>query len=894
MTHHELKVEDFVLGMEADLDKGLSTEKATECIKYYGKNQFTPPEKESIFKKIFDNLKEPLIAILLFFGFVSIIIGGQFYESLGIFAAVIIGTTIAIIQEGKSDQAFEKLSKQNDDIKVRVLRDGKVHQLSRADVTIGDVIFLEMGDKAPADGRIVQSLGFMVSESMLTGESEAVFKNSDAISAKSALAEMKNMVFGGTLVVDGRATVVITDIGDKTEMGKIAHDLTNTLGTDTPLQEKLTKLGAQISVVGTVLAAGVFLMQLYRLYMGEGITLIGVKDAFVVSVALIVAAVPEGLPTMVALTLAFNMQKMARNQALVRKMIACETIGSINYICSDKTGTLTQNKMTVTDVYYNGERFEPEKANSIAMLNNFCINSTADLSEEGDGFTVIGNPTEGALLVCAKKMGFDHVETRKAASIKAAYNFSSYRKMMSTVVDNPSESGYRIYTKGSPEKVIGLCTQALYHGEVVELTSELRDTAASQIKALQDKAKRVILFAYKDTMIDPNLVPPEMLENDLIFVGFVGIEDPIRHDVKAAIVRCHKAGIRVKILTGDNINTARAIAQQLDLIEKDSLIMEAAQIEIMSDAEILKVLDKIVVIARSTPAMKMRIVQLLKGQEHSVAVTGDGINDATALKAADVGIAMGIAGTEVAKEASDIVLLDDSFKTITTAVEAGRGIYENFQRFIQFQLTVNVVAFGAAFLAEILAFGLPFTTLQLLWVNIIMDGPPALSLGLEPIRSHLMTKKPIPRTDSIITKDMIFRIATNGAFIISAILLLMKTHLLGGTLEQQSTIVFSVFVLFQLWNSFNCREFGTTSVFANILKNKAMLLIVFVTFLVQVLIVQFGSVVFRTTPLEPTIWAYILLYTGSVIIFNEIIKVIQIAVKSINSKPSPNADILTH
>ena len=888
---HSMKVEDFVLGMDTDLNKGLSTELAEQRLNKYGKNKFTPPKKENIISQIIDNLKEPMIFILLFCGVLSLFLGGKWYDTIGIFIAVLIATTIAIIQEGRAANTFEMLIKLSSNIKVKVLRDDKVIQLHKEEITIGDVIFLETGDKVPADGRIVQSLDFMTNESMLTGEAESVSKIVDAVPEKSGIAEMKNMVFGGTLVVNGRATVVITAIGDNTEMGKIAESLGDTLGTSTPLQEKLTKLGGQISIVGTALAGVVFLMQLYFLYINHNLTYATVENAFIVSVALIVAAVPEGLPTMVALTLAFNMQKMAQRQALVRKMLACETVGSINFICSDKTGTLTQNKMTVTDVYYNGERVDPDKVDSIPMLNNFCINSTADLSGD-DGFTVIGNPTEGALLICAKTMGLNHTETRKAVSVKAAYNFTSYRKMMSTIVEHPS--GYRIYTKGSPEKVLGLCTQAIMHGKLVGLSPEIKSNAEKQIKVLQDQAKRVILFAYKDITYDPTNVDPETVETELIFVGFVGIEDPIRHDVKAAIAKCNAAGIHVKILTGDNVNTATAIAQQLDIIHKDSLIMEAHQIEDMDDDELGLIIDKVVVIARSTPALKLRIVKLLKERRNSVAVTGDGVNDAPALKHADVGIAMGIAGTEVAKEASDIVLLDDSFATIAKSVESGRGIYENFQRFIQFQLTVNVVAFGAAMLAEMLAFGLPFTTLQLLWVNIIMDGPPALTLGLEPIRDDLMSRQPIPRNASIITKDMLFRIISNGAFIIGALLLLMKTHLLGGTLAQQSTIVFSVFVLFQLWNAFNCREFGTSSVITNWFKNKTMVGVVAVTFLIQILIVQFAGAIFHTVPLEPTIWASIVIYTCSVIVFNELIKVIQIAVKSISGNPVNKPDKTTH
>lgn len=874
MEIYQKKSKHVIEELESSEEMGLSTSEANKRLAKYGRNQFTPPAKESIYAKIFSKLKEPLIVILLISGAISLLMG-HMYDGIGIFAAVTIATTIAVVQEGKSDKAFEKLSQQSDNIRVKVLRDGKIGYIAKNEITVGDIVLLEMGDKVPADGRVIQSIGLRIDESMLTGEAEAISKTPDNISVNNVpLAERKNMAYGGTLVVEGRATVIVTSVGDNTEMGKIADELKEAINVETPLQEKLAKLGKNISIVGAIGAAIIFLFEVYHLYTSGHLGFEGVKDAFVVSIALIVAAVPEGLPTVVALTLAFNMQKMAKNQALVRKMIACETIGSINVICSDKTGTLTQNRMTVTDVWYNGKKTDVEKIDSVEMLHNFCINSTANVSQEKNGFEFVGNPTECSLLVCAKKSGENYENVRRDTKVVATYGFSSYRKMMSTAVEN--YEGYRLYTKGSPEKVLSLCTSVLHNDKIVDLNKEIRDEIESQISILQGQAKRIISFAYKDIVRAPNWENENEIEKDLTFVGFVGIEDPLRYDVKEAVLKCHRAGIHVKILTGDNINTARAIAQQLDIIKTDSIITEAEKIEKLSDQELRKILDRIVVIARSTPTTKMRIVRLLKEKNNSVAVTGDGINDAPALKSADVGVAMGIAGTEVSKEASDIVLLDDSFSTIVKSIKWGRGIYENFQRFLQFQLTVNVVAFTTAFLAEIFLFNFPFTTLQLLWVNIIMDGPPALSLGLEPPRDHLLDKQPVPRNASIVTKDMLFRIVTNGLFIVAALLLLMKTHILDGTEEQQSTIVFTTFVMFQLWNAFNCREFGTTSIFTNILKNRVMLLIILVTFMVQVAVTQFGGEIFKTVPLELEIWVHMIAYSFSVIIFSEAIKIAQL------------------
>ena len=594
----------------------------------------------------------------------------------------------------------------------------------------------------------------------------------------------------------------------------------------------------------------------------------GIKEAFVVSVALIVAAVPEGLPTMVALTLAFNMQKMAKNNALVRKLIACETIGSVNIICSDKTGTLTQNQMTVVDAWQGGNAIEINKLGVSSLTQNFCINYLSNFLEK----TQL-NPTECSLLVCADKNNIDYKTIRDSAEIVAEYHFTSMRKMMSTAIK--TVDGYRIYAKGSPEKILSICGKANMNGSSVSVDSATIETIDIEIAKLQKQAKRVIAFAYRDVFSELDWDNSALVEQDFIFDGFVGIEDPLRLDVKDAIMKCQKAGISVKILTGDNINTARAIASQLGILGEGALAMEVTEIEKMSDEELGNIIDKLVVLARSNPTAKMRIVNLLKARNNSVVVTGDGINDAPALKCADVGVAMGIAGTEVSKEAADIVLLDDSFSTIVKAVKWGRGIYENFQRFIQFQLTVNVVAFGTAFLAEIFRFGMPFTTLQLLWVNIIMDGPPALSLGLEPPRDHLLDKKPIPRNAPIVNKDMLFKILSNGLFIVAALLFLMKTSILGGTTEQQRTIVFTSFVMFQLWNAFNCREFGTTSIFKNIFKNKSMLSIMLLTFFIQVIVVQFGGEVFRTVGLGFDLWLKIVAYSFSIIVFNEIVKLVR-------------------
>lgn len=880
MNYYQKEVLEVIDELNSHEETGLSSAEVEIRTKRYGRNLFTPREKDSLLAKIFDSLKEPLIVILLISGVISLAMG-HLPDGIGIFAAVLIATTIAVIQEGKSDKAFEALAKLSDDVAVKVVRNHQIAYIPQSELTIGDIIHLETGNKIPADARIIHSANLEIDESMLTGEAEAVAKRSAKIERVDCpLAERKNMIYSGSLVTEGRVIAIVTGIGDGTEMGKIAQELKEEEDTDTPLQQKLADLGKRISIIGSIAAMGIFVFELITFYRqgilvfdNIGTALPGIKDAFITSVALIVAAVPEGLPTMVAITLAFNMQKMAKNKALVRKLIACETIGSVNIICSDKTGTLTENKMTVVDVWCDGRIVSVGEIPSQEMLINFCLNSTADISKKEDSVEFLGNPTECSLLVCADKNGMNYLDYRqKNSDPLSEYTFTSARKMMSTAYEH--EKGYRIYTKGSPEKVLSICDRILINGTIIPMTQAYRDDIEKEIKTLQDKARRVLAFAYNDYQLEPQWEDIYNVEKDLVYIGFVGIEDPLRSDVKDAIELSRGAGISVKILTGDNINTARAIANQLGLIKTDSLVLEVGDIDRMSDQELKSKLDKIVVIARSNPTAKMRVVKLLKENNDSVVVTGDGINDAPALKAADVGVAMGISGTEVSKEAADIVLLDDSFSTIVKAIKWGRGIYENFQRFIQFQLTVNVVAFATAILAEILGYRMPFTTLQLLWVNIIMDGPPALTLGLEPPREHLLEKEPIKRNASIVTRDMMFKILSNGLFIVAALILLLKTQVLGGTAAQQSTIVFTSFVLFQLWNAFNCREFGVRSIFPNLHKNKAMLGIVFLTFLIQVLVTQLGGSVFKTVPLETELWFKMLGFTFSVVAFSELLKLI--------------------
>ena len=665
-------------------------------------------------------------------------------------------------------------------------------------------------------------------------------------------------------VSSGTGKAVVTAVGNNTEFGQIAKELSSIEKDTTPLQEKLDRLGKVITVLGATAAFIVFAIQIIGFAMSHTMNWETVSDAFITSIVLIVAAVPEGLPTIVAVSLALNIIKMSRENALVKKMIACETVGCINIICSDKTGTLTENKMTVQQIYTKGELLEPEKLTDVCLLENFCINSNANVTIEDGKDSFIGNPTECALLVAARKAGWDYTKKREETDIAHIFPFSSQKKDMSTILR--TAEGYMLYVKGNPEKIMNLS---------VNLSDEEKNALEEKITSFQSRAGRILAFAHKKLDQYTGEETQEELETDLIYDGFVVISDPLSPDVYGAIGRCRKAGIEVKMLTGDNILTARAIADELHMLDADHIAVEASEIENMSDEELAQALKKIQVIARSTPLVKMRVVKALKAQGNVVAVTGDGINDAPAIKNADVGIAMGIAGTEVTKEASDIVLLDDSFSTIMKAVQWGRAIYENFKRFIQFQLTVNVSSVVVVVCSILAGFETPFTALELLWINIIMDGPPALTLGLEPIRDDILNHPPTRRDENIISRSMISRIFVNGIFISIVFMLQHFTNFLGAAPEQESTVLFTLFVVFQLFNAFNCRELDRTPMYKNLLNNKLMLGIFLLVLILQIIITQAGGAVFETVPLSVGLWCKILGVSCSVIVLDEIWKLFE-------------------
>lgn len=909
--------------LQVDSSTGLSLSEAKKRLDKYGPNEFTKQDKGSLWDDIKEALTEPMMIILLAAAVISALIG-EFHDAIGIVCAVAIGITIGIVTEGKSQKAAESLSKMTENIEVKVLRDGNIMQISKNDLVPGDVVFIEMGDMIPSDGRLIESIDLKVREDMLTGESEDVTKKADTTIAMEKIeskgkviiqdpipAKQINMVFGGTLVAYGRGKLVVTSTGDDSEMGKIASNLEDN-DVETPLQVKLGDLGGKISKASSCIAGILFIIMLIKMILSHTLSIDTsgimpflnsiepIKTAFVVCVALIVAAVPEGLPTMINMTLAITMQKMAKINALVTKKEACETIGSVSVICSDKTGTLTQNRMTVEKVYLNGKFVERKDLSDSSnyFIDNCLINSTADLEISDGEVKYLGSATEAALLLYNKS--HDYIKEREETNILHQIPFTSKRKRMSTIINR--DQGCIVLTKGAPEVVLNLCQYENIDNKIVKLTKERKNEIFNDIESLQKKSMRVLGFSYRSINEEAAITTTEdtTIENDLIFTGFVGIKDPLRPEVKKAVQVAKNAGVVTKMLTGDNINTAIAIGEDLGLLKDGLRAVEASYIDTLSDEELQHEINTIAIVARSKPDTKMRIVQALQNNGEVIAVTGDGINDAPALTKADVGIAMGIAGTEVSKNAADIILTDDSFGTIVKGIKWGRGIYENFQRFIQFQITVNIVAFLTAILSVIFDFEMPFTTIQLLWVNIIMDGPPALSLGLEPVRDIVLKRKPINRNASIITKTMIKSMVLNALYITAVIMIQMTLNPLGAKVSNEGfngpsemeTVLFALFAFNALFNAFNCREFGSHSIFPYFKNNTIALKIIGITAAVQIFITEVFSGFFNAVSLSPIMWVKILIASSLVIVINEVVKlIIRMMNKNTNVTSSSNGDI---
>lgn len=883
--------------------KGLTEKEVLESREKNGVNLLTPPKRPSLWKLYLEKFEDPIIRILLVavvFSFIISVIENEYAETIGIIIAILLATGISFYFEYDANKKFDLLNAVNEETLVKVIRSGRIQEIPRKDVVVGDIIILETGEEIPADGELFEAISMEVNESNLTGE-PVVSKTTNPEHFDEEATYESNSVLRGTTVVDGHGKMKVLQVGDSTEIGKVAKQSTEQSTEPTPLNIQLTKLANLIGKIGFTVAILTFIIfvskDLYQYFTVNGSE--GWKDYvsilqiilkyFMMAVTLIVVAVPEGLPMSVTLSLALNMRRMLATNNLVRKMHASETMGAITVICTDKTGTLTQNQMTVYQPNFyalgDSQKLTDNEISNI-ILENISANSTAFLEEPQAGGKLkgVGNPTEVALLLWLNKEGFNYLEYRENAHIIDQLTFSTERKYMATMIDSSLTKKKLLLVKGAPEIVLGKCKDVILNDKTVNV-AEYRSTVENQLLAYQNMAMRTLGFAYKIMEDTDNCDCPEQVEmNDLSFLGIVAISDPIREDVPAAVAKCQSAGIDVKIVTGDTPGTATEIARQIGLWKPEDTEQNritGAEFGNLTDEEVLNRVMDLKIMSRARPTDKQRLVQLLQKKGAVVAVTGDGTNDAPALNHANVGLSMGT-GTSVAKEASDITLLDDSFNSISTAVMWGRSLYKNIQRFIVFQLTINFVALLIVLLGSFIGTELPLTVTQMLWVNLIMDTFAALALASIPPSEDVMLDKPRKNTDFIISKPMAFSIIGVGTVFIIALLgmLIYFNNIEGGMTVQHLTIFFTFFVMLQFWNLFNARVFGTTnSAFKGITKSYGMELVVLIILLGQFLIVQFGGEVFRTEPLSLGTWVIIIAITSLVLWIGEIIRLVKRLVK---------------
>ncbi len=819
-------------------ETGLSEEAVAESRARHGENSLGQAKAIPMWRRVVEAFREPMTALLLLAALITLGVSlakmwageePEFAECIGVAVAILLSVGISVTMEGRSAKAFEALRAMGADVRPRVLRGGKSLRIPQSELVVGDLMFLASGDKLTADGRLIEANELVSDESALTGESAPVEKCATAeVAASAPVAERPTMLYAGSFVTAGSGLMVVTAVGRGTEFGRIAAALSEQQTGKTPLQERLAVLGKWVTIAGIICAGLVFAVRLVQgIVAPGGLSWSAVGEAFVSAIVLIVACVPEGLPTIVAMSLAINVLRLAKQNALVKRLVACETIGCVTFICSDKTGTLTENRMTVLALINSkGEACEP----SGLLLENICVNSTADLHPEGKGF--VGNPTEGALLVAAQKAGHTPTYHRRKAQIRAVEPFSSDTKQMRTHLAGEAPVSLM---KGSPEAVLAACG----------LSPEARQTIDAAMATWQDRACRVLAFAHRTGEGQADDAP-------YTYDGFAAIADPVRAEVPEAMEACRTAGIQVMMLTGDNLLTATAIARELGLLVDGKRAVTAAELESLDDAAFAEALQQVRVIARSTPSVKLRVVRTLKARGETVAVTGDGINDAPAIKEADVGVAMGITGTEVTKEACDILLLDDAFSTIVRAIRWGRGISDGFRRFILFQLTVNISSVVVVLLAVLMGFPPPFSALELLWINLIMDGPPALCLGLERLDARVLHRKPTRRDAPLVSRPMVVRLAVTGILIAALALAQLHWDFLGAGPEQAPTALFTLFIFCQLANAFAARRPEGGNPFSG--GNPALVVAILVAALLQWVIVTYGNVAFGTVPLALDLW----------------------------------------
>lgn len=882
--------------------QGLTKEQVIASREANGENVLTPPAKASLWSQFLEKFDDPIIRILLVAWALSLIIAGvhcwgpeakgfsAFLEPIGIFFAIILASCVSFFFELKANRAFDILNTVNDDIMVKVIRDGSITEIPRKEVVVGDVVILQTGEEVPADGTLQEAISLQLNESTLTGE-PIIDKTVDKAEFDTEATYPSNVVMRGTTVVDGHGIMIVDQVGDNTGYGKVYEGSQIDNNVQTPLQIQLAGLAKIISKAGYTIAGLTFFGLVIKLFINTPdlplMDMVGeILNIFMIAVTLIVVSVPEGLPMSVTLSLALSMNRMLKTNNLVRKMHACETMGATTVICTDKTGTLTQNQMQIyqTNFFNLADQKLTNDEVSRLIKEGIAVNSTAflDLSEEKP--KTMGNPTEAALLLWLNGNKEDYQSLREEAKVIEQLTFSTERKYMATLVKSPQLGRNVLYVKGAPEIVLQNCNRVAINGSYASVES-CKASIEKQLLDYQNQAMRTLGFAYQlveDEQVESFFENGRLKNADLTFLGFVAISDPVRSDVPDAVKSCLNAGIDVKIVTGDTPGTAKEIGRQVGIWNENDTernIITGPGFEALTDEEALdRVLD-LKIMCRARPTDKQRLVQLLQQKDAVVAVTGDGTNDAPALKAAQVGLSMGD-GTSVAKEASDITIIDNSFMSITRAVMWGRSLYQNIQKFILFQLTINVVACVIVLVGSFLGTESPLTVTQMLWVNLIMDTFAAGALASLPPNERLMKNKPRksgPKGDFIISRRMANRIFSVGILFVVFLLavLIYFNHTDGELTAYELSQFFSIFVLLQFWNMFNAKAFGTNkSAFAELKESKGFLSVALLILIGQYLIVTFGGQMFSVVPLSWADWGYIIAGTSIVLWIGEIIRLI--------------------
>lgn len=882
--------------------QGLTKEQVIASREANGENVLTPPAKASLWSQFLEKFDDPIIRILLVAWALSLIIAGvhcwgpeakgfsAFLEPIGIFFAIILASCVSFFFELKANRAFDILNTVNDDIMVKVIRDGSITEIPRKEVVVGDVVILQTGEEVPADGTLQEAISLQINESTLTGE-PIIDKTVDEAEFDTEATYPSNVVMRGTTVVDGHGIMIVDQVGDNTGYGKVYEGSQIDNNVQTPLQIQLAGLAKIISKAGYTIAGLTFFGLVIKLFINTPdlplMDMVGeILNIFMIAVTLIVVSVPEGLPMSVTLSLALSMNRMLKTNNLVRKMHACETMGATTVICTDKTGTLTQNQMQIyqTNFFNLADQKLANDEVSRLIKEGIAVNSTAflDLSEEKP--KTMGNPTEAALLLWLNSNKEDYQSLREEAKVIEQLTFSTERKYMATLVKSPQLGRNVLYVKGAPEIVLQNCNRVAINGSYASVES-CKASIEKQLLDYQNQAMRTLGFAYQlveDEQVESFFENGRLKNADLTFLGFVAISDPVRSDVPDAVKSCLNAGIDVKIVTGDTPGTAKEIGRQVGIWNENDTernIITGPGFEALTDEEALdRVLD-LKIMCRARPTDKQRLVQLLQQKDAVVAVTGDGTNDAPALKAAQVGLSMGD-GTSVAKEASDITIIDNSFMSITRAVMWGRSLYQNIQKFILFQLTINVVACVIVLVGSFLGTESPLTVTQMLWVNLIMDTFAAGALASLPPNERVMKNKPRksgPKGDFIISRRMANRIFSVGILFVVFLLavLIYFNHTDGELTAYELSQFFSIFVLLQFWNMFNAKAFGTNkSAFAELKESKGFLSVALLILIGQYLIVTFGGQMFSVVPLSWADWGYIIAGTSIVLWIGEIIRLL--------------------